>query len=85
MITPWRRIALSVALVLGVLDIALIGVYGSTHLALVVVLFVPARLLGFAGGSTIFTNRCLRLDCVGRRAPSDPSLIKLVLAVIGAG
>jgi Na+/H+-dicarboxylate symporter len=48
MITPWRRIAPSVALVLGVLDIALIGVYGSTHLALVVVLFVLARLLGFA-------------------------------------
>jgi hypothetical protein len=55
---------------LGVLDIALIGVYGSTHLALVVVLFVPARLLGFAGGSTIFTKRLGQVSSPGlRRSP----------------
>jgi hypothetical protein len=66
MITPWRRIALVVSMVLFVLDLVLIGVYGPTHLALVAVLFVPAMLLGLVGGTTIFTKRLGQVARDGR-------------------
>jgi hypothetical protein len=59
--------------------IAVVSVAASAPF--VIFLFLPWGNATFSAGE----RHPLRLDCVGRRTPSDPSLIKLVLAVIGAG
>jgi hypothetical protein len=55
MITPWRRIALLVSMVLLVL--ALVLLYASTHLALSAVLFVLGVFFLIVGASTAFLKR----------------------------